>query len=145
MTIQEFQQKYNLKSEKTIIQWLENGYIPKSTKSDEIWILPNSARIPYTKHRITNKSKTKAIYKSILNACNKRYYISALIYKMSDNEFSSYIKILVIEGLISSYEDDGISFYTTTTRGNDYLKKPFPLNETLTALSIVATTAPLLA
>lgn len=55
------------------------------------------------------------------------------------------VALLVSEDLISSYEDENVTFYITTTCGNDYLKKPFPLNETLPTISTVASTLPLLA
>lgn len=118
MTVQEFAIKCGTK-EATVVNWLEKGYVPGTTKVDEAFRIPQSARKPYTK----NRAKTGcAILKSIVQACDLRLGICAAVYKIPEAEFSGYIDALVRSQLISEYQDDGITYYNVTDKGVDWLK-----------------------
>lgn len=130
MTIQEFAEKCNTK-EATVVNWLEKGYVPGTTKVDGVFRIPQSARKPYTKNRA---KKGSAILKSIVRACDLRLGICAAIYKIPEAEFSGYIETLVHSQLISAYQDDGITYYNVTDKGADWLKQPFKKTDWLSLI-----------
>lgn len=118
MTVQEFAIKCGTK-EATVVNWLEKGYVPGTTKVDGTFRIPQSARKPYTKNRAKTGS---AILKSMVKACDLRFGICAAVYKIPEAEFSGYIETLVHSQLISTYQDDGITYYNVTDKGADWLK-----------------------
>lgn len=118
MTVQEFAIKFGTK-EATVVNWLEKGYVPGTTKVDGAFRIPQSARKQYTKNRAKTGS---AILKSIVKACDLRLGICAAVYKIPEAEFSGYIETLLHSQLISTYQDDGITYYNVTDKGADWLK-----------------------
>lgn len=117
MNIEEFiNRQESVITKRTVLKWLEKGYIPgakKDLKTQE-WILPNSARIPYTRARAKN---TKALRKSILKACMERKHVFYKLYKnVTEEEFKYKIQELKDEGLIVVRIEDGIEYYDSTNK-----------------------------
>lgn len=117
--IEDFENKCKTKKE-TIEKWLNLGYIPGAKLEEGEWIIPNSARAPYTQARATNSS---AIYASIVKGTNERKHVLADLYKISEHEFQQYIKDLIKMDLITTFEEDGIIYYHTTVKAKEYLKR----------------------
>ena len=61
MTVQEFAEKCN-KRVSTVLKWLEAGFVPGVVMKDGEYVIPQSARKPYTECRAKGG---KAILKSI--------------------------------------------------------------------------------
>ena len=75
MNVKEAAEKFN-KSEKTIVKWCEKNYIRGITidKITKEYIIPNSAKEPYTR----NRSKGDAIYTSMVKAVMGGYDICSV-------------------------------------------------------------------
>lgn len=134
MTVQEFAVQCGTK-EATVVKWLEKGYVPGTTKVDGVFRIPQSARKPYTKNRAKTGS---AILKSMVKVCDLRLGICATVYKIPEVEFSGYIETLVHSQLISTFQDDGITYYNVTDKGVDWLKHPFKKSDWI---SLIGTSA----
>lgn len=65
MTLQEFSRKCKVTS-RTAKKWLKKGLVPGAYYKEEKWVIPESARAPYTSARAKNR---KAINSSIIKAC----------------------------------------------------------------------------
>lgn len=132
MTIEEFAKRCN-KSVKTVKKWIESGYVPSAVKKDNDYFIPETAREPYTGTRAKTGS---GILKSILIACDKRFWISHFLYGISDIEFQFYIKQLENRGLISSLFLDGIKYYNITIKGSEYLRNENKLKKISESFSL---------
>lgn len=118
MTINEFQNRCKV-SRKTILKWLELGYIPGAIHNSETdqWGIPPHARPPYTKAR----AKTaQSICASIVDASNSRRHVFPALYHLDSSEFEGYINTLVEAGLIYRRMVDGITYYDVTLKGQEY-------------------------
>lgn len=131
--------------EKTVNKWLENGYIPGAINNNGEWTIPDSARAPYTEARAKNRCK---IFASILMGSNKGKHVLPKIYKISENEFLTYVSQLVNAGLLVIRNEDGVDYYDVTLNTSDYLstspsKKAFNkfINNALAAVSEGVATA----
>lgn len=123
MSIFEFMQKYNIKNQKKVIEWLNNNYIPGTKLINNNWILPQESRPPYTEARAKT---TTAIYKSIVTACIKRKGVCAKLYKITESEFQKYISDLNTAGYISVNNIDGIDYYFATLKSDEFIKSKSP-------------------
>ena len=117
MNIEEFANSCNT-SIKTAKKWIDSGYILSAVKKGNDYFILDSARQPYTKTRAKTGS---AIIKSILTACDKRYWIGNALYGITEKEFQSYIEQLEKEGYIIPLILDGVKYYNITTKGIEYL------------------------
>lgn len=121
MNIKEAAIKFN-KTQDTIKKWCENGLI-RGIKTDEVtgeYIIPNSAKEPYTCRR----AKGDAIYKSIVVAVLNDYDVMAKLYGISESEFEKYITQLISAGVIDTYtdKDTGILYYCKTLNTSGFTK-----------------------
>lgn len=139
MTIEEFMKEHNLKHKSTVIKWLNNDYIPGATKQGNVWIIPNSARIPYTKHNIKSNATMESIWNSITKGCNRRQHVSAKIYKLPEDDFNYCIDLLTQNGYINSVVKDGITYYNITEKYIHNLNKPIHINININIIGINAT------
>lgn len=130
MNIEEFARKLD-KNTDTVRNWVDHHYIP-GVRTDEEgnYIIPNSARKPYTETRARNKA---AIYKSMVKACDKGCGITAELYKISDAEFQSYIQQLLDLQYICSYVEDGVTYYNITPTGAEWMNAGY--KETVSAIA----------
>ena len=121
MTLTEFMKKFNLKNEKTVKKWLEEGLMMGGEKDEQSgkWSLSDLARPPYTKARARN---TSAIYSSSVRACIQRKSVCAKLYKISEEEFDEYINNLTKVGLISKKIVDGQSYFFATPVSETYIE-----------------------
>ena len=119
MNINEFVECYEIKSQKTVIKWLEAGLVPgaKKDKSGN-WSIPSLARPPYTKARAKTAG---AIYISVVEACNRRKGVCAKLYKIPETEFAEYIANLKKMDLISVRKEKGVEYYFATPLSEKYL------------------------
>lgn len=127
MTVEEFAEK-NKTTEQIVLNWIKEKYIPGVVDNGGVYFIPLSARRPYTRRRA--KTGT-AIMKSIIKACDKRYGISAELYGISEPEFQDYITTLEKKRYISSYKEDGITYYNATLDGKKCI------TETSTAKNLI--------
>ena len=136
MTIKEFMDSNDIKSEKTVNKWITNSLIPgvKTDPQTNETIIPDNARPPYTKARA--KSST-AIYKSIVKACIERKAVFASLYKINQTEFTHYVAELENAGYIQSEVIDDITYYYATIKSDEFIKSKTPLNLLKTATSAI--------
>ena len=119
MTIDEFMKLYNIKNAGKVEKWIEEGLLPGTYKNNKNeWILSKYAHPPYTESRA---KKASAIYKSIVNGCNKRKGICAQLFHLTEEEFEIYIYNLKKAGLITVKKDQGYKFYFATPISESYL------------------------
>lgn len=106
-TLEEFAEKNN-KTVETVKKWAKQRYIPIFIDGkNDIYVI-DEARIPYTANRAkVNKSTGDKIVKSILKACNERYYINADLYGQSEADFQTTMNGLIAEHLVDSFILDG--------------------------------------
>lgn len=124
MTIKEYMKKTNVSKRKYVELWIEDGLIPgvvKDEKTGELFF-PESARRPY-RARLKPNAKASVIRASILNACLKQEHISNKTYGLSEGEFSSFINDLLFAGLINERIEDGITYYDSTLKADEYRDK----------------------
>lgn len=121
MNVKEAAEKFN-KSEKTIVKWCEKNYIRGITidKITKEYIIPNSAKEPYTR----NRSKGDAIYTSMVKAVMGGYDICAALYKMDESEFNHYIQELINLNIISTFisQETGITYYCQSIHSSEFSK-----------------------
>lgn len=119
MTLNEFAENNDV-SAKTVNEWLNKDYIPGSYFNNENneWVIPNSARPPYTKARAKAK---QSIYQSIVKAAVKRNHVFPKLYKITQSEFDSYIEILVNANYIKLRVEDGLTYYDETLNSMEFL------------------------
>lgn len=116
MTISDFATKVKT-SEKTVIRWINNGYIPGASVENNY--VPDSARKPYTKARAKNSD---AVYCSIVKACMNFCHVVPALYDMCDDEFNGYIDRLIAAGYISTRVADGVTYYDAAITASDFSK-----------------------
>lgn len=104
-------------SEKTVIKWINNGYIPGASVENNY--VPDSARKPYTKARAKNSD---AVYCSIVKACMNFCHVVPALYNMRDDEFNGYIDRLIAAGYISTRVADGVTYYDAAITASDFSK-----------------------
>lgn len=123
LSIKEYMKNVNVTKKKYVLNWINQGLIPGVQKTEDgTYMFPDSARRPYSpRYKRKAIPDAKTIRASIVNACIKRYYISASIFHLSESEFNSYITDLIKVGLINRREDDGIVYYDSTAE-SDKLK-----------------------
>ena len=117
MRIEDFATKYK-KDIRLVKDWINKGFIPGASLENNY--IPDSARIPDTKIRAR---KGESILKAILKACNNQYGISPAIFKLSQEHFDALLANLEKEGMLFSFESDGIRYYDITFKGLESLKK----------------------
>lgn len=136
MTVEEFADKCG-KEKATVLKWIQEDYIPGIAKVDGEYIIPNSARRPYTENRAKNG---KAILKSLVKACEKQCGICAALYNISEAAFNNYIETLEKEGYISPFTEDDIKYFNVTVKGAEWIKPTLKPSDWITAVNAVATT-----
>lgn len=65
MTLQEYAVKYH-KKERTILEYLKQGFILGAQETETGWDIPEDAKLPYTSNRVKPTSDQGTIFKSIL-------------------------------------------------------------------------------
>lgn len=137
MTINKFMIMNKIKRKDTVKKWISQGYLPGTTYNEETkeYDIPDGSFVPYTKRR----AKTaKAIYKSIITASNKRKYVCAELYGISEEEFRVYIKNLEDEKIIDSIEFQG-SFHYITKYDPNGKKVSEAINRIMSNAVVIAT------
>lgn len=137
MTIRAFAEKHN-KEIRLVKQWIRKEFIPGASLEENY--IPDSARVPYT---CTRARKGDAILQAILKACKNEYGITSKLFKISPERFEAMLFSLESEGLLLSYESDGIRYYDITTKGKNSLKS-FRKSDWISLGIILATLAPTL-
>lgn len=125
MTISEFADRFQIKNERLIKEWIDKELIPGVQQDSETqdWIIPDRAWPPYTNARAKNAN---AIYKSIVKGISNRKYVSSKIYKMDEKEFLLYIKQLVKANIIEMDFEDNIPYYSATLESQKFLESKNP-------------------
>lgn len=120
MTIEDFRNKFNLKNEKKILNWIDKGYIPGVKRDAETneFIIPELAHPPYTEARAKNAN---SIYQSIVKACINRKGVCAKLYKLDETEFQIYISQLSEAGYIHIETRANIQYYFATEKSYEFL------------------------
>ena len=116
MTISDFATKVKT-SEKTVIRWINNGYIPGVSADNNS--LPESPSKPYTKAR---PKHSDAVYSSLVQACMNFCHVVPALYNMRDDEFNGYIDRLIAAGYISTRVADGVTYYDAAITASDFSK-----------------------
>ena len=119
LTMQEFMKKVGVTKKKYILDWIEKELIPGVQKNDDTYLFPDSARRPYRSRCKTNCS-AKTIRGAIVNACLARQHILPSTFCLSEGEFQSYIDDLIKVGFIVRREEDGICYYDSTLKGEQF-------------------------
>lgn len=114
VTIEEFARMNDVKPS-TVRGWISKGFIPGAHDD----YIPLSARRPYTDTRAKGGT---AIIRSILFACENSLGITASLYGLSEPAFCSYIDQMLNDGYISSYEEDGATYYNIAPSGAELLR-----------------------
>lgn len=109
MTIEQFMNNNSIKRRKRVEKWIENGYIPNASLENNY--IPNSARLPYVEARAKN---AKGIYHSIIHATMLRKHVVPELYKISEDEFETYIHNLIDSGVIRIRTEDEVRYYDIT-------------------------------
>lgn len=133
MTVQEFAEKCN-KRVPTVSKWLEAGFVPGVVMKDGEYVIPQSARKPYTECRAKGG---KAILKSIVTACEKRCGVCAALYGISEAEFQNYISTLLSEEYISPFCEDEITYYNVTVKGAEWIRHSLKSGDIIAAVTAV--------
>ena len=134
MTVQGFAEKCN-KRVSTVLKWLEAELVPGVVTEDGEYVIPQSARKPYTECRAKGG---KAILKSIVTACEKRCGVCAALYGISEAEYQNYISTLLSEGYISPFSEDEITYYNVTVKGAERVRPSLKSGDIIAAVSAVA-------
>lgn len=119
LTMKEFMKRVGVTKKKYVIAWVEEGLIPSVQKEGDTYLFPDSARRPYRSHCKPN-SDAKTIRGSIVNACLKRQHILASTFYLSEGEFKSYVDDLIKAGLITLRKEDGICYYDSTLKSEQF-------------------------
>ena len=125
MNINEFMNRYEIKTKKSVVRWLNENYIDGAIFNNNEWVIPNSARLPYT--RIKNKSHLNAnkLRAYIVKSSISRLHINCHILGISENEFNMMIQDLVNHNLIQIRREDGINYYDSTVKSNEIFTRNF--------------------
>lgn len=118
MDIKGFMRKESIKKEKTVLSWLEKGYIPGAELIDGKWYIPENARKPYTERRACNGY---SIYKSMVKAFSKGKNIVPQLYNMTTEKFDLHLQTLKKWGLIEEEKLDGLTYYNATPKGMEFI------------------------
>lgn len=144
MKLEEFMNRFEIKSKRTVNDWLDKNYIPGAiiTKDGEI-IIPDRALPPHTGARA---KKRESIFVSILKGINSRKQVLPALYGMSEREFERYIDELEKNELLTTEIENGIRYYYPTLKTEEYLfdktklrkllRKLQPLTESVMAGSV---------
>lgn len=119
LTMKEFMKKVGVTKKKYVLDWINEERIPGIQKEGDTYLFPNSARRPYRSH-CKPKSNAKTIRGAIVNACMKRQHISASTFYLSEGEFESYIEDLIQAELIALRKEDGICYYDSTIKSEQF-------------------------
>ncbi|MFQ7194750.1 hypothetical protein [Thomasclavelia spiroformis] len=143
MNIKEFAEKYKIKNEKKIVNWIDSDILPGAYKLDNgEYYISEYSKPPYTSARAR---KCDAIYTSIVKACDKRKSVCAKLYKLNEDEFNLYIEQLMEKNIIEKRTYDNCDFYYATPNSKLFLDDRKYRNKVLhqvstTLLSSVVTT-----
>ncbi len=119
MTLNQFAEINDIRTKK-VIEWLEEGFIPGSyfDEENQSWVIPDSARLPYTKARAKAKH---SIYQSIVKAVIKHKHVFPKLYNITQQEFDSYIRVLVNAGYINLRVEDNVTYYDESLTSRNFL------------------------
>ena len=123
LSVEEFAKKVGV-SEDTVLKWIKKELIPGTVPDEETgkMLIPNSARRPYFP-RCMKKAAADTIRASIINACIKRRHVSEKTYNMNKGEFEKIIENLEKADLITRRVEDGITYYDSTPKSDEYKGK----------------------
>ena len=118
MNIESFIKKYRV-NKRTVMKWLNDGYIPGAIFSKGMWIIPENARVPYkcSKHIV----KPESLYKSFVKAYSQGKNVVPQMYNMTRQKFNLYHKHLINKELIEKEFLDGLVYYNATDKGEEYI------------------------
>lgn len=118
--IKTYMKNVNVTKTKYVYEWIEKGLIPGVVKGNNGELLfPESARRPY-RSRCKPNSDAKSIRGAIVKACIKRQQITPQTFYMSKGEFDKMIHELEDADLISEREEDGVLYYDSTPKCDEY-------------------------
>ena len=118
MTLQEYAVKYH-KKERTILEYLKQGFILGAQETETGWDIPEDAKLPYTSNRVKPTSDQGTIFKSILRGIYEGKAVSPGIFHMTEEEFSGYINLLIQKGwIVESKLSRDVPTYIVTSIGN---------------------------
>lgn len=133
MNIKEFAEKYKIKNEKKIVNWIDRGILPGAYKLDDgEYYISEYSKPPYTSARAKNCT---AIYVSIVKACEKRKSVCAKLYKLNEDEFNLYIEQLVEKNIIEKRTHDNCDFYYATLNSKLFLENKKYRNKVLQSVT----------
>lgn len=119
LTMKEFMEKVGVTKQAYVLEWIDRKLIPGVQKEGDTYLFPDSARRPY-RSRCKPNCSAKIIRGAIVNACLKRQHISASTFCLSDGEFESYVDDLIKAELIISRKEDGIYYYDSTLKSEQF-------------------------
>lgn len=127
-----------------VLEWISDDLIPGIICENGEYLFPNSARRPYKAR--SAKPNAKTIRTSIVNACLKRQHVTNRTFDLSKGEFNGFIQDLVNAGLIIERVEDGITYYDSTNKSDDFSGNKFEklssnVNKVVQALGTVSTVA----
>lgn len=119
MNINEYMKRTGVSKKAYVLNWLKSGLIPGALYEDGLWYIPDAARRPH-RPRLSPGSSADKIRTSMVMACIKRHHISAAAYSMAESEFNFMVQGLVEAGLIAVRRDQGIDYYDSTPKSDEY-------------------------
>lgn len=123
LTIEEYMKKTRVSKKKYVLEWVSDDLIPGTICENGECLFPDSARRPY-KARAT-KPNAKTIRTSIVNACLKKQHVTNKTFHLSEGEFNGFIRDLVNAGLIVERVEDGITYYDSTMKSDEFKANKF--------------------
>ena len=119
MNVDMFMQRFDIKSNSTVVKWVEKNLIPGAYYDSEgVLYIPENALPPYTNARAI---KWASIFESMLNGICQRRQILPQLYDMSNSEFSYYISELRKNDLIDIEEIEDVVYYRPTIKGESFI------------------------
>lgn len=117
ITVNQYCSKYNKKAKK-VIEWIGKGYIPGCMWNNEMWIIPDNARLSYTENR---KPQGYSVYKSFVKAYSVGKNVLPSLYSMTPERFCIINSQLIEWGLIVEEKLDNLAYYNTTPKGEEFI------------------------
>lgn len=123
LSLNEFKKRVGITKNKYVQEWLDNNLIPGVITGEKITDaqFPESARRPYRNRWLKAGMDANTIRTHIIKACIKRQLISKEACFASKSEFAGFIADLEAAGLLRIRIDDGIKYYDSTLKSDEYI------------------------